>query len=198
VKGSNDVIVAVVDSGVLVNHPDLSGRLAGGYNFVRDGNRSIGPDPNDPGNSDPGTSTSSFHGTHVAGIIAAETDNFIGIAGVTWSTRIMPLRVLSGGTGSIFDVREGIRYAAGLPNASGTVPAKPADIINLSLGTYSSSTIDRDLFRQVRERNIIVIASAGNDNTSMPSFPASYEGVISVSAVSRNGTKASYSNHGHY
>ena len=197
--GSDDVIVAVVDTGVLMNHPDLAGRLTNtGYNFVeKDG---VGPNPDDPGDKEPGTSRSSFHGTHVAGIIAAKTNNGIGVAGVTWNTKIMPVRVIgAGGSGSAYDMRQGIRYAAGLSNDYGVTPSKHADIINLSLGGTGSSVAEQSLINEVRAKGIIVIAAAGNENRSIPlSYPAAYNGVVSVSAVNISGSKASYSNFGSY
>ena len=199
--GSDDVIVAVVDSGVLVNHPDLcpdtaNCRLTGtGYKFLNSG-KDRGTDTNDPGDKESGTSGSSFHGTHVAGIIAARTNNNLGVAGVTWNTKIMPVRVIDGTSGTTYDMQQGIRYAAGLSNDSGIILGKPADIINLSLGGGRRSNIEQSLFNEVREKGIIVIAASGNENSATPSYPASYEGVISVSAVNINGTRASYSNYG--
>jgi len=197
--GSDDVIVAVVDSGVLMNHPDLSGRLTNtGYKFLNSGNDK-GADPNDPGGKESQTNGSSFHGTHVAGIIAAKTNNNIGVAGVTWNTKIMPVRVIgAGGTGTSYDMQQGIRYAAGLSNDSGIIlpEASRANIINLSLGSTKISPIEQELFNEVRAKGIIVVAAAGNEKSTTPSYPASYEGVISVSAVNINGTRASYSNYG--
>ena len=154
--GSNTVIVAVIDTGVLLNHPDLTSRLTSeGYDFVSDPSRAldgngIDPDPDDPGDGGPGGS--SFHGTHVSGIIAAETDNDMGVTGVTWSTRIMPLRALGQGGGTDFDILQAVRYAAGLDNDSGTLPAQKADIINLSLGGTSFSPAARDIFTRSESR----------------------------------------------
>ena len=196
---NQEVIVAVVDSGVLLKHPDLENRLTAGYNFVKA--NGVGPNPNDPGDKEPGTSWSSFHGTHVAGIIAAQTDNKIGVAGVTekWNTKIMPVRVIgAGGKGNTYDVMQGVRYAAGLDNDYGVRPAKPVDIINLSLGGGGFSSTEQLMYDKIREKDILVIAAAGNENTSIPSYPANYDGVISVSAVNINGKKASYSNYGTY
>jgi serine protease len=85
-----------------------------------------------------------------------------------------------------------------LSNDSGRVPSKPADIINLSLGGSGRSQLDQDAINEVRAKGIIVIAAAGNENTSIPSYPAAYDGVIAVSAVKIDGTKASYSNYGSY
>ena len=195
--GSNDVIVAVVDSGVLLKHPDLQTRLTDGRNFVSDANGYVNPSPDDPGDKCSEQNASSFHGTHVAGIIAAEA-NDKGTVGVTWNTKIMPVRVMGEcGRGNIYDVRDGIRYAARIANSSGTLPEKHADIINLSLGGPGYSSIDQGLMNDVRNINgIIVVAAAGNENTTIPSYPASYDGVISVSSVGKDGLKASYSNYG--
>lgn len=198
--GSSSVIVAVADTGVLLNHPDLINKLVPGYDFVKDPSGSndgdgIDADPDDPGDKSSG-SYSSFHGTHVAGIVAAETNNGAGVAGVSWGTRIMPIRVLGlGGSGSSWDIMQGVSYAAGLPNDSGAVPAQPASIINLSLGgTYYSDT-EANLYVRVRNAGVIVIASSGNGGSGAHSYPASYPGVISVAAIDRYGWSASYSNY---
>jgi serine protease len=198
--GSADVVVAVVDSGVLTGHPDLSGQLLAGYDFVRDplsarDGDGIDADPTDPGGSDPGSN--SFHGTHVSGTIAASGDNTIGVAGVAYGARLMPLRALgSGGAGTSYDVRQAIRYAAGLPNDSGLVPDMPADIINLSLGSPAFSPADEALFEQLWQSGITVVAAAGNEASSAPSYPAAYNHVISVSAVDSRRGLARYSNTG--
>jgi len=200
--GSRDNVVAVIDTGVLMAHPDLRGRLTDdGYDFVSDPLMSndgdgIDPDPNDPGDGDRNLK-SSFHGTHVAGTIGAASNNRIGVAGVNWETRIMPIRVLgAGGSGTLYDVLQGLRYAAGEPNDSGTLPSRPADIINLSLGTSAHSPATQDLFTQIRNKGIIVIAAAGNENSSAPEYPAGYTGVLAVSAVNCDRIRAAYSNYG--
>ncbi len=193
--GSNTVIVAVIDTGVLLNHPDLENRLTSdGYDFISDPARAldgdgIDPDPDDPGDGSPGRS--SFHGTHVSGIVAAETDNN---TGVTWSTRIMPLRALGQGGGTDFDILQAVRYAAGLDNDSGTLPAQKADIINLSLGGSSFSPVAQALFTEVRGEGIIIVAAAGNSASNILFYPAAYEGVLSVSAVDIKKDLARYSN----
>jgi len=198
--GSNTVIVAVIDTGVLLNHPDLENRLTSdGYDFISDPARAldgdgIDPDPDDPGDGSPGGS--SFHGTHVSGIIAAETDNDTGVTGVTWFTRIMPLRALGRGGGTDFDILQAVRYAAGLDNDSGTLPAQKADIINLSLGGSSVSPAAQDIFTEVRGEGIIIIAAAGNSASNTPFYPAAYEGVVSVSAVDIKKDLTGYSNFG--
>lgn len=199
--GSAEVVVAVVDTGVLMGHPDLQGQLSSdGYDFISDPARSndgdgIDPNPNDPGDgATPGAS--SFHGTHVAGTVAARTDNGRGVAGVGWQTRIMPIRTLGKGGGTLYDILQGVRYAAGLPNDSGTLPGRAADIINMSLGGGGFSSAAQELFTQVRQSGVVLIAAAGNESTDTPAYPAAYDGVIAVSAVTINATLASYSNYG--
>lgn len=199
--GNASIVVAVVDTGVYLAHPDLAGQLTAGYDFIsnpaiaNDGDNIIDNDPDDPGdNATPGSS--SFHGTHVAGTIAAATDNGMGVAGIAWQSKIMPVRVLGVGGGTSYDILQGVRYAAGLSNDSGTVPATPARVINLSLGGYGYSQPAQDTYTAVRNQGVIVIAAAANDNTSQLAYPASYDGVVSVSAVDMNKDKAYYSNYG--
>jgi serine protease len=133
----------------------------------------------------------------VAGTIAAASNNGIGVTGVSWGAKIMPVRVIGKGGGSTYDVMQGIRYAAGLSNDSGTVPPKRADIINLSLGCQNCYTsAEQTLYSQVRAAGVIVVAAAGNENSGQQGYPASYDGVISVSAVAMDRTRAPYSNYG--
>ena len=198
--GEPEVVVAVIDTGILGNHPDIVGQLVPGYDFIssaqraRDGN-GIDPDPEDVGDGNE-QGNSSFHGTHVSGTVAAASDNGIGVAGVAWNARIMPLRVLGVDGGSTYDVDQAIRYAAGLENDSGTVPDRQADVINLSLGGGAFSQSSQNLIDSVREAGVIVVAAAGNEASRTPSYPASYNGVISVSAVDSQRRAASYSNFG--
>ncbi len=198
--GSDDVIVAVVDTGVLFDHPDLEGRLLDGYDFIKDTSSSNDGDGIDDDPSDPGDSTiageSSFHGTQIAGIIAANTNNSIGVAGINWSGKIMPLRTLGLDGGTSYDIMQAVRYAAGLSNDSGEVPDTPADIINLSLGGTGYSESEQALYSQVQSAGIIVVAAAGNYGSSVQTYPAAYDGVFSVSAVDANGDLASYSSYG--
>lgn len=196
--GSYDVVVAVVDTGILLGHPDLHNQLVPGYDFVADPTLSgdgdgIDPNPDDPGDN-PGDS--SFHGTHVAGTIGASTNNSTGVAGVSWNVGIMPIRVLAANGGSLYDIRQGIRFAAGLPNDSGIVPDRPADIINLSIGGAACSLADQDVYTQVRRAGAIIVAAAGNSASNAPSYPAAYDGVISVSATNSTDALTSYSNFG--
>ncbi|MEM9621286.1 MAG: S8 family serine peptidase [Pseudomonadota bacterium] len=198
--GDSNVIVAVIDTGVLLDHPDLNDNLIAGYDFISDPQRArdgdgIDANPDDPGDGGFGGS-SSFHGTHVAGTVGAESNNAEGGAGVAWQTSIMPLRVLGVNGGTSFDVQQAVRYAAGLSNNSNTVPARRADIINLSLGSSFSSQAEQETFLAVQQAGVLVIASAGNDASSLPSYPAAYDGVISVSATTITNSLASYSNFG--
>lgn len=195
-----DVIVAVIDTGVVLNHPELDDQLVPGFDFISDISNALDGDGIDNNPDDPGDSTilgqSSWHGTHVAGTIAAESDNNIGVAGVSFGAKIMPLRTLGARGGTSFDIVQALRFAAGLSNSSGTVPAQPADIINLSLGGPGSSQFEAALYQELFEMGIIVVAAAGNENTSTLSFPASYPGVISVAALDASNRRAPYSNFG--
>lgn len=198
---SGSVVVAVIDTGIISSHPDLKNKLVPGYDFIRDDDNSRDAEPGiDSNPEDPGDSTklgaSSWHGTHVAGTIAAESNNGIGVAGVSWGAKIMPLRVLGQFGGNTYDIMQAMNYAAGLDNDSGTKPAQPADIINLSLGGGGFSQQEADLFEKIYKQGIIIVAAAGNDNSNVASYPASYNGVISVSAMDFNKQRAPYSNFG--
>ncbi len=195
------VVVAVIDTGVFMNHSDLQCNLTNtGYDFISDINRAndgdgIDNNPDDSGDDlDP--TASSYHGTHVAGTIAA-CNNSEGGLGVAYNASIMPIRVLGIGGGTDYDVIQAIRYAAGLSNDSGAVPAKKADIINMSLGSLNSynATFQQAII-DVRNVGVIIIASAGNDTTDEFSYPASYDGVVSVSATRQDNTLSNYSNFG--
>jgi serine protease len=199
----NAIRVAVVDTGIAA-HPELgSTKVVDGRDLISDpGNQDgdgIDADPSDPGCGIAGGSI--FHGTHVAGTIGARSDTIppSGVAGVSWGALIVPVRVLDGcsGTGSSFDVIQGIRYAAGLSNDSGTLPVQRAKVINLSLGSPGAcDATTEDLLADVRAQGVAVVASAGNDATSAVQTPASCANVISVAAVGPLRTRASYSNFG--
>ncbi len=173
-KGNEDVIIAVIDTGVDLNHPDLQGRLTKGYNVVEN---------NDFPDDDNG------HGTHVAGIIASETNNREGVAGLTWYNKVMPIKAIgSEGYGTSFDIAKGIIWAVD----------NGADVINMSLGNYQSSTLLKEAVDYAFNQNVVLIAAAGNENTSRPSYPASYPQVLSVAAIDFTGNRASFSNFGDY
>lgn len=208
--GSDTVVVAVIDSGALynhpdLNHPDLGPRLIPGFDFISNpanaGDQQgginatdIDSDATDVGD-DPEHQSSSFHGTHVAGTIGAQTNN-AGVAGITWETRIMPLRVCGTIGCADADIAQAIRYAAGLSNSSGTLPAQKADIINMSLGGEGFSQTQQNAITAARNADVIVVAAAGNENAGTFTSPASLDGVISVAAVDINSKKTPYSNYG--
>lgn len=178
-KGTPSVLVAVVDSGLDLSHPDLQGQWVNGYNVL---------DPDSPPMDDHG------HGTHVSGIIAAALNNSIGVAGIAPNTKIMPIKALDrNGQGDDIDIATGIRWAAD----------HGAKIINLSLGTapnpdgtYSQSPIINDAIRYAINKGILLIAASGNDGSGRISYPASSPGVISVGSLNISNTRSSFSNYG--
>jgi serine protease len=206
---SSPVTVAVVDTGLLTGHPDIQGKFWPGYDFISDfttANDGNGRDnnPDDPGDVVGGQG--SYHGSHVAGTIAAATNNGVGIAGVSWGAKILPVRVLGvdinggGGAGSTSDIIDGILWAAGVPVAGVPNNPNPAQIINLSLGGGGrcevGSTLQRT-FDQVNAKGAIVVVAAGNENVeTADTIPASCSGVITVGATNKAGTRAPYSNYG--
>jgi len=207
--GSDNIIVAVIDTGIVL-HPDLDSRVIAGYDFISDpesANDGDGVDSN-PFDDMSGISNlmmcgenkchSHYHGTHVAGTIGAVTNNNHGVAGVTWNTKIMPIRVLGiGGSGSAYDIVQGIKYAAGLPNVSGTIPSKKANIINMSLGGQMSCPQEyQDAINAAVNAGVFVVAAAGNDYSNIIGTPANCDNVMSVGAVGRNLKKTDYSNYG--
>ena len=199
--GRADTVVAVVDTGIRSDHPDLAGRLVPGFDFITDPGRANdgdGPDPDpfDPGDRPSTPEGGSFHGTHVAGTIAAATDDAIGVAGVTWRTAVMPLRVLGVGGGTIFDVAQGIRFAAGLPNVSGTVPPTAARVINLSLTTTGDDPLLRDAVDAATAAGALVVVAAGNTGQDGFLSPAGFPNVLSIAATDRLGAPAPYSSFG--
>ncbi|MEE4184217.1 MAG: S8 family serine peptidase [Gammaproteobacteria bacterium] len=208
--GDPNVIVAVVDSGILSTHPDIAGQLIGGYDFVNDPDNAgdgdgIDPDPEDPGDGGNAGFSSSFHGTHVAGTVAASANNGIGVTGVAPDVRLMPLRAVGQDGGSTLDVRRAICYAAGLSGTPGCpavagVPANPTpvDIINLSLGGGSFSQTEQRAIDDIRAAGVTIVAAAGNESSSEPFYPAAYEGVVGVSAVTIQKALAPYSSFGDY
>ncbi len=198
--GDPAVTVAVVDSGVLADHPDLAGRLLPGYDFVRSIDSSgdgdgLDPDPEDPGDED--GAPSAFHGTHVAGTVAAVSENGIGGTGAAPGVRVMPVRVLGTKGGSSYDIIQGLRYAAGLDNDSGTL-APAAQVINLSLGRRGPCwPAEQSAFDEVHDAGVVVVAAAGNDAVdAADAFPANCDHVLAVGAVDARGTRTSYSNFG--
>jgi serine protease len=201
--GSNPVTVAVVDTGLLTGHPDIQGKFLPGFDFIsssQQSNDGNGRDnnPNDPGDTVGGQS--SYHGSHVAGTIAALTDNNLGVSGVSWGAKILPVRVLGVGGGSTSDIIDGILWAAGVPVAGVPANPNPAQVINLSLGGEGLCEVESVLQRtvdQVNSKGAIVVVAAGNENVeAADTIPASCSGVITVGATNRQGARAPYSNFG--
>ncbi|MBK8973352.1 MAG: S8 family serine peptidase [Hahellaceae bacterium] len=195
----NDVIVAVLDTGILPTHPDLQGQLVTGCDFVSSTSLSLDGDGIDENPTDPGDSTvgeSSFHGTHVAGTVVA-ANNSVGGVGVAYDAKVMALRVLGkDGSGTDADLIQAIRFAAGLSNNSSCTLSRRADIINMSLGGSAASSSLRAAVDAAEAAGVILVAAAGNENSTTPSYPAAYGSVISVSAVGPNLARAPYSNMG--
>lgn len=173
-RGKEDITIAIVDTGIDLNHPDLKNRLTEGYNVIENNNY-----PDDDNG----------HGTHVAGIIASETNNEQGVAGITWFNKIMPIKAMEAeGYGTTFDIAKGIIWATD----------HGADVINLSLGNYQPSSLMKQAVDYAYKKNVVMIVAAGNDNSKQPSYPASYPQVLAVSAVDPQGKRASFSNYGDY
>ncbi len=225
--GSSSVVVAVVDQGVRFDHPALAANLtADGYDFVSnmtvplcgggtisnddDGDSGYDPDPTQPADYayDPVRKCATLqaiggHGVHVTGTIGALGNGGVGVTGVNWTVKIRPVRVLGvAGIGSSYDIAQGILYAAGLPadNGAGGVvrAASGARVINLSLGSASSDTSEHLAIIAASNAGALIVAAAGNNGTSAPSYPGAYPEVLAVSAVGPNLTLASYSNYGSY
>lgn len=202
-------VVAVVDTGVLP-HVDLIPNLLPGFDMINDTFVSNDGNGRDSDATDPGdyilagecgsnvNISSSWHGTHVSGTIAAVGNNNEGIAGVAYGAKLVPVRVLGKCGGYTSDVAAGIIWAAG-GSVSG-VPANPnpARVINMSLGGQSScGRTMQNAITTARSKNAVVVVAAGNDSADARQFsPANCSGVIAVAATGRDGSKAAYSNFG--
>ena len=207
--GSGDVTVAVVDTGML-EHPDLAGRVLPGFDFVADADRARDGDARDGNPRDEGdwmedgdcggyyAQPSFFHGLFVAGLIAANANNASGIAGLDWSAKILPVRVLGKCGGRVDDVIAGVAWAAGLDVEGAPVNTHPAKVINLSLGGFGECTAaEQETIDEALAQGTVVVASAGNESDDASFFsPANCSGVITVGAVGRSGERSSYSNFG--
>jgi serine protease len=196
--GSASVTIAVIDTGI-IKHPDLDSKILPGYDFVsdptnaRDGGGRDG-DPTD-------TSTfeeTSFHGSHVAGTVSAASDNTTGVAGVSWNSRVVPVRALGVEGGSTSDIADAILWSAGLPVSGVPVNPNPVQVINMSLGGKGPCpSVYQDAINQATQRGVIVVVAAGNENDDTANYrPASCDNTITVGAVGPQGIRAPYSNYG--
>ena len=209
--GSANVVVAVGDTGTVFDlrdgarsHPDLAGRMLAGYDFISDPQMAGDGDGRDPDPFDVGDNPggqSSYHGTHVAGTIGAATDNGTGVAGVDWEARMLPIRMLGRGGGTIVDIVEGTLWAAGFSIPGIPDNLHPAHVINLSLGGEGlCSPFEQAAFDRIASSSpnrAVVIVAAGNDNRRAADYsPAGCRNVITVGATEFRGHRAPYSNYG--
>lgn len=212
------VVVAVIDTGIVQNHPDLGVNVLPGYDMITDKRVSRrDSDGRAPGGWDlgdwmeanycaalgsPGNAprASSWHGSHVAGTIAQQTNNGAGLAGLAHNAKVVPVRVLGscGGFGS--DIADGMMWAAGLPVDGMPANPNPAEVLNMSLGSsgpQSCPAIYQDAINQINAQGAIIVVAAGNSNANAGSYTmSSCTGVISVGATGVTGAKASYSSYG--
>jgi len=208
VDGTGEV-VAVVDTGI-TPHSDLSANIVAGYDFITDTARARDGDgrdvnPNDEGDyvalNECGTNNaanSSWHGTHVAGTIAAVTNNNLGVAGVAFGAKVQPVRVLGRCGGISSDISDAIIWASGGSVLGIPANATPAKVINLSLGGSGSCLASTQAAIDTAVANgATVVISAGNSNADAANFqPASCNNILTVSALGPTGNRASYSNYG--
>jgi subtilisin family serine protease len=218
--GTSETVVAILDTGY-TDHEDLDpDRIVGEYDMVsadapgdftgaNDGNGRDG-DAHDPGDwvtnaesasgplSGCPVEDSGWHGTHVTGIIAATANNSVGVAGINWNTKLLPVRVLGKCGGYDTDIAAGIKWAAGGSVSGVPTNSNPADVINLSLGgdgvcdTYTQSAIDYAV-----ASGAVVVVAAGNENQNVANVsPANCNNVVVVGAVNSSGTRAPFSNYG--
>jgi serine protease len=216
-QGSSSVVVAVIDTGILPGHEDISGspNLTAGYDMISDpaiANDGDGrdADPTDPGDAIaenecfPGSPAlpSSWHGTHVSGTIGVgKTNNSLGVAGINWRVKVQSVRVLGKCGGTMVDINDAIRWAAGLSVPGVPNNPTPAKVINMSLGgasPCSASPATQSAINDAIGRGVTVVVAAGNESSDASGFiPASCNGVITVAASDRRGFLATrYSNFG--
>lgn len=212
--GATSVVVAVIDTGIL-NHADLAGRTVPGYDFIGDSLIANDGNGRDSNPSDPGdwitsaesasgyfagcpVSNSSWHGSHVAGTIAANSNNGAGVAGINWQAKILPVRVLGKCGGYTSDIVDGIRWAAGVSVSGVPANANPAKVINMSLGgSGACSSTYQNAINDAVNRGTVVAVAAGNSNANAANYsPASCANVITVASTGKAGNRAYYSNYG--
>ncbi|HET8985177.1 MAG TPA: S8 family peptidase [Trueperaceae bacterium] len=201
--GSAGVVVAVLDSGILYSssdaskrHPDFAGRTVPGYDFITEPDIAVDGDGRDPDPYD-AVELEGYHGSHVAGTIGAASDNGLGVTGVDWQAKILPIRVLGNGGGTLADIRDGLVWAAGYGVPGVPANANPADVVNMSLGGAGACSATWQAALDFVAEDVIVVVAAGNDNVNASSFsPAGCAGVITVGATDRADERSWFSNYG--
>ncbi len=207
--GSANITVAVLDTGVRFDHPDLKNKLHPGYDFVTDLTDANDGGGRDSDASDPGdwatkdqcaggnpASDSSWHGTQTAGIVGAATDNSVGMAGVGRNVMVLPMRVLGKCGGSDSDIIAAMRWAAGL-SSNPVVNPNPAQVISMSLGKSGACPASyRDVFNELAAAGVTVVVAAGNSAGTAVEAPANCAGALAVAGVRHVGTKVGFSSLG--
>lgn len=211
--GLFSITIAVIDTGVL-QHADLSGRLLPGYDFISDISKANDGDGRDGDPTDPGdwvtteeaattfagcpVTRSTWHGTHVAGTIGAVSNNSVGVAGINWGSRILPVRTMGKCGGYLSDMADGLRWAAGLPVEGVPANTTPARVINLSLGGSGACSItEQSAINDAVFAGVVVVAAAGNEARDAGNIsPANCHNVVVVAATDSFGSRASYTNYG--
>ncbi|WP_076039490.1 S8 family peptidase [Xanthomonas campestris] len=203
-------VVAVIDTGI-TSHADLNANILAGYDFISDATTARDGNGRDSNAADEGdwyaanecgagvpAASSSWHGTHVAGTVAAVTNNTIGVAGTAYGAKVVPVRVLGKCGGSLSDIADAIVWASGGTVSGIPANANPAEVINMSLGGGGScSTTMQNAINGAVSRGTTVVVAAGNDASNVSgSLPANCANVIAVAATTSAGAKASYSNFG--
>ncbi len=200
-QGASSVVVAVLDTGILP-HPDLAGRLLPGADMISDASRAMDGngrdmDPTDTGRDQP-NGGSSWHGLHVAGTIGAASNNGMGVSGVDWAARILPVRVLGRGGGSTADIAAGMAWAYGATVPGVTANANPARVLNLSLGgNFAASPVYQEVIDAGVSRGAVFVIAAGNENENASmTAPCNQNNVICVGSTRISGRRSSFSNYG--
>lgn len=215
--GAAEIIVAVVDTGIRYEHPDFAGKLLTGYDFISDAVNANDGDSRDNDASDMGDyisqadlansalsdlcgdltlQHSTWHGTRVAGILGAATNNSLGIAGTSWGAKILPVRVMGKCGGFDSDIIAGMRWAAGIEVPGVPKNANPARIINLSLGGAGAcDNAYTEVINDLTNLGVTVVTAVSNESGEVGA-PANCPGVIAVAGIRHNGIKVGYSGFG--